>query len=180
MTLPLDAMWGWPRARDLRFGFVRRPASATETEHRHQGVDLAAPTGTPVRAAAAGRVVLAVNEPRFLALPNGRRRQVWRGYGRVVVVEHAPSELTLYAHLNSLDVHEGQMVEEGQQIGTVGRTAWRPPDLDRLTRAPHLHFETLTRFPPRPERDRLDPEPWLEARGETLPFRRAPRRGLPA
>lgn len=84
----------------------------------HNGVDLAAPTGTPVAAAGRGRVVMATN--RIVT-------------GGTVVIEHLPAVYSLYYHLDSLDVHIGDIVEQGEHIGTVGSTG--------LSTGPHLHWE---------------------------------------
>ncbi|MCS6987831.1 MAG: M23 family metallopeptidase [Sphingomonadaceae bacterium] len=84
----------------------------------HQGVDFAAPTGTPVVASAAGRVTLAG----------------WSGgYGQVVEVDHGRGLKTRYAHLSRIDVRPGQAVGQGQRIGAVGSTG--------LSTGPHLHYE---------------------------------------
>ena len=84
----------------------------------HNGVDLAAPVGTPVFASAAGRVVLA------------RQRII---SGNSVVIEHLPGVFTLYYHLDEMEVQEGQRLYQGQRIGTVGMTG--------LATGPHLHWE---------------------------------------
>jgi murein DD-endopeptidase MepM/ murein hydrolase activator NlpD len=87
---------------------------------QHQGVDYAAPLGTPVVTVADGTVVHAG--------PNG-------GYGNLVVVDHGAGITTYYAHLSAFGegVQEGARVERGQEIGLVGSTG-------RST-GPHLHFE---------------------------------------
>ena len=85
---------------------------------RHTGVDIAAPQGTPIAAAAAGKVVFA-----------GRRG----GYGNTVEIEHADGQRTRYAHAARLLVKVGDEVKPGQPIATVGSTG-------RST-GPHLHFE---------------------------------------
>lgn len=84
----------------------------------HNGVDLAAPIGTSVVAAGAGRVVLAAD--RVLT-------------GLTVVLEHLPGVYSLYYHLDSLVVEEGRLVDQGETIGTVGMTG--------LATGPHLHWE---------------------------------------
>lgn len=88
--------------------------------HRHQGLDIAAAPGTPIYAAASGRVVCAD----------------WKnGYGKMVLIEHADGRLTRYAHASQLLVSCGDMVEVGQEIALVGSTGH--------STGPHLHFEIL-------------------------------------
>lgn len=96
---------------------VRRDVS----DRPHQGIDLAAPKGTPIHAAAAGKVIAAGE----LAENNGR-------YGTSVIIETG-SRQTLYAHLNSVAVKVGDRVTAGQLIGAVGETGFAT--------GPHLHFE---------------------------------------
>lgn len=87
---------------------------------KHNGVDWAAPTGTPVQAAAAGRIARADLSP---------------SYGNIVYIDHADGAQTRYAHLNKFapGIKRGDTVEAGQLIGYVGTTG-------RST-GPHLHFE---------------------------------------
>nr|WP_216086672.1 M23 family metallopeptidase [Halothece sp. PCC 7418] len=85
----------------------------------HQGIDIAAPIGTPILAAAPGEVVVA-----------GWSRG---GYGNLVKLKHPDGSLTLYAHNNKVLVRKGQEVDQGQQIAEMGSTG-------RST-GPHLHFE---------------------------------------
>jgi murein DD-endopeptidase MepM/ murein hydrolase activator NlpD len=87
----------------------------------HLGIDIAARTGTPIRAADAGYVVMA-------------GRDTW-GYGNQVVIDHGNGFWTRYAHLNTILVRAGQSVDKNQQIGTMGSTG-------RST-GPHLHFEVI-------------------------------------
>lgn len=87
----------------------------------HQGIDLAAPKGTAVYAAAAGKVIAAGQ----LAENDGR-------YGTAIIVDSGSAQ-TLYAHLNSLAVKAGERVEAGQLIGAVGASGFAT--------GPHLHFE---------------------------------------
>jgi murein DD-endopeptidase MepM/ murein hydrolase activator NlpD len=84
----------------------------------HHGVDIAAPTGTPVQAMRSGRV---------------EHAGAWGGYGLSVLISHGPHVRTLYAHLSRIDVREGERVRGGQRIGAVGRTG--------NATGPHLHFE---------------------------------------
>ena len=85
----------------------------------HQGIDLAAPVGTPVYAAREGVVLYADD--------------VVRGYGKMVVISHAGDLLTAYAHTSVLLVRKGDRVRKGQIIARVGQTGHAT--------APHLHFE---------------------------------------
>lgn len=84
----------------------------------HEGVDVAAPHGTPVRAMKAGRV---------------EHAGAWGGYGLSVLISHGTNVRTLYAHLSRIDVRVGERVDGRQQIGAVGQTG--------NATGPHLHFE---------------------------------------
>jgi murein DD-endopeptidase MepM/ murein hydrolase activator NlpD len=103
-----------------RFG-VRRVLNG-KPRSLHSGVDIAVGKGTPIKASNGGRIVLA--DGLYLS-------------GNTVVVDHGWGVSTNYAHLDRIDVTEGQMVEKGQVIGTVGSTG-------RST-GPHLHFGALIR-----------------------------------
>lgn len=98
------------------FGMRLHPISGQWKQH--DGLDLAAPQGTPIQAAAAGEVVQAGTA---------------EGYGNTVVLEHADGSQTLYGHCHRLKVRPGQMVEQGQVIATVGSSG--------VSTGPHLHFE---------------------------------------
>jgi murein DD-endopeptidase MepM/ murein hydrolase activator NlpD len=84
----------------------------------HEGIDIWAPEGTPIKAAAGGVVVWAG--------PRG-------GYGNAVIIDHGSGVGTVYAHQSSVAVAAGQSVSRGQVIGYVGHTG--------LAGGPHLHFE---------------------------------------
>ena len=99
-------------------GFAMRFHPIHQTWRQHNGVDYAAPTGTPVRSVGDGVVEFA-----------GRQN----GYGNVVQIKHANDRSTLYAHLSRIDVRQGQRIEQGVRIGAVGSTGW--------STGPHLHFE---------------------------------------
>lgn len=93
----------------------------TQGLHGHNAVDIGAPVGTPVYAAAEGRVILA-------------RYSGWNGgYGNYFIIAHPNGTQTLYSHVASIFVSVGQRVDRGEQVGTVGSTG-------RST-GPHLHFE---------------------------------------
>ncbi len=85
----------------------------------HGGIDIAAPIGTPILAAASGVVDYAT----------------WNdgGYGNMIDIRHADGTITRYAHMNELYVKEGQTVSQGQTIGAMGSTGF--------STGPHLHFE---------------------------------------
>lgn len=88
----------------------------------HAGIDIPAAKGTPVGAAAAGRVVFAA---------------VGEGFGKLVVLEHAHGVRTRYAHLSRINVRVGQYVKARDTVGLVGATG--------EASGPHLHFEVLVR-----------------------------------
>ena len=112
-------------------GFGARLDPFSGRERMHPGLDLAAPEGTPVLAAAGGTV-------RY----SGRRG----GYGNVVIVEHDDGTESRYAHCRELTVKAGERVGSGQAIATVGSTG-------RSTGA-HLHFEV------RRDGEAIDPSTW--------------------
>ena len=85
----------------------------------HKGIDIAAPTGTPINAAADGVVVSA-----------GWNRG---GYGKLVDIRHPDGTLTRYAHNSKILVRKGQQVQQGQRISLMGSTGF--------STGPHLHFE---------------------------------------
>ena len=85
----------------------------------HAGIDIAAPVGTPILAAASGVI-------EYATWSDG-------GYGNMIDIRHADGTITRYAHMNELYVKEGQTVGQGQMIGTMGSTGF--------STGPHLHFE---------------------------------------
>ncbi|MHB8418184.1 MAG: peptidoglycan DD-metalloendopeptidase family protein [Myxococcales bacterium] len=117
---PRPTRFAWPIQGILVSRFGRRGG-----EH-HDGIDIAAPEGTPIGAAAAGRVIFAGVE---------------RGYGNLVILDHGGGEATVYAHCSELLAHVGEAVAAGKIIAKVGRTG-------RAT-GPHLHFEVRERAQPR-------------------------------
>ena len=102
------------------------------TRRLHAGVDMTASHGTPIKAAAGGRVILAT---------------YYGGYGNAVVIDHGAGLATLYAHQSSLAVGLGAQVSAGQVIGHVGSTG--------LSTGAHLHFEVRVNGTP------VDPVPYL-------------------
>jgi murein DD-endopeptidase MepM/ murein hydrolase activator NlpD len=101
----------------------------------HEGIDLPAPVGTPVFAAADGRVVYAGN--------------AIRGYGNLIVLKHAGDLLTAYAHNSVLLVSQGQTVRAGDRIALVGQSGHAT--------GPHLHFEVRSGQIPRDPMSYLPP-----------------------
>ncbi len=112
-------------ATTVRSGYYARPINGgvrTQGIHRTNAVDLAAPIGTPIYAAAPGKVIVA--------------KYGWNGgYGNYVIIQHTNGTKTLYAHMRAggLRVKRGQQVKRGQLIGRMGSTG-------RST-GPHVHFE---------------------------------------
>ena len=124
-----------PTGGSLKSGFLRKPVHYTRVSspfnmHRfhpilhirrpHEGVDLASPRGTPVKAAANGKIV-------FMGKDGG--------YGNLIKIDHGHYVATRYAHLSRFakGLHVGSYVHEGQRIAYVGSTG--------LATGPHLHFE---------------------------------------
>ena len=99
-----------------RFGWRTHPL--TGTRRFHSGIDIGAPSGTPVVATATGTVVSAG----------------WNGgYGKAVVIQHNDTQQTLYGHLSEISVQPGQQIAQGTVLGLVGSTG--------NSTGPHLHFE---------------------------------------
>jgi murein DD-endopeptidase MepM/ murein hydrolase activator NlpD len=116
----------WPLA-DYRYGGM-----FMDTDIVHTGIDIPNPRGTPVLAAAAGKVVWA---GYGLFTGNNNPKDP---YGMAITIQHdfgyeSQRLFTIYAHLDRIDVVRGQRVETGQAIGIVGNTG--------NTTGPHLHFE---------------------------------------
>jgi murein DD-endopeptidase MepM/ murein hydrolase activator NlpD len=112
-ALPAGLRFQWP----LEIGRVTSRFGPRRDVH-HDGIDISAPRGTPVRAAADGRVLYSDR---------------LRGYGNLVIVDHGAGFATVYAHNTRNDVSAGERVGSGQVIATVGETG--------QTSGPHLHFE---------------------------------------
>lgn len=129
----------WPVTGRISGVFGSRRILNGQPRQPHLGLDIAAPTGTPVAAACPGIVRLA--EPD-LYFPGG-----------TIVLDHGHGVSSTYMHLSRLDARVGQRVAQGAWIGAVGATG-------RVT-GPHLHFEIGWRGTP------LDPETALPPRPET-------------
>ena len=115
---------GWVTSR---FGHRRSPF--TGTLQLHEGIDIGARKGTPVKASADGIVIYA-----------GWKQE----YGRMITLDHGYGFRTRYGHLDTLHVRSGQRVKRGGIIGTVGNTGKRT--------GPHLHYEVrLNNVPTNPK-----------------------------
>jgi murein DD-endopeptidase MepM/ murein hydrolase activator NlpD len=124
---------------EITSGFGERIDPFTELDAFHRGLDVSAPLGTPVRAAAAGRAV-------FVG-PSA-------GYGLVVELEHETGVFTRYAHVGELLVKKGEAVKRGHTIGLVGTTG--------RTTAPHVHYEVWVDGHP------VDPMKYILPAGESV------------
>lgn len=114
-----------PQGSEAQISYYTAPLShyiETQGIHGYNAVDLAAPLGTPIMAAADGDVVVAQGNGGW----NG-------GYGNYVVISHSNGSQTLYAHMSKVAAYDGETVAQGQVIGYVGRTG--------LATGPHVHFE---------------------------------------
>lgn len=134
------AGWTLPAVGRFSSGYGPRGGAA------HNGVDIAAPLGTPIVAAAAGVVVGVCTT----------NRSPCTGYGSLVTVDHGGGVVTRYAHMRGSDVvvRAGDRVTAGQQLARVGN--------EGQSTGPHLHFEVR-------DGDRFtDPVPFLAARGVAL------------
>lgn len=98
-----DTRFVWPVQGPILSEFGRTPAG-----QRNDGINIAAPRGTPVRAAAAGTVTYAGNE--------------LKGYGNLILIRHDDGYVTAYAHADKLLVARGARVERGQVIAHAGAT----------------------------------------------------------
>jgi len=120
VTFDASSGWLWPIAGHYTVTslFAMRRHPITGAYGHHTGTDIAAPNGTPIKAAANGVVIISV-----------------RGvsYGNYVVIQHQSGIQTLYAHMSSRAVSEGQVVNQGDVIGYVGSTG--------SSTGNHLHLE---------------------------------------
>ena len=110
----------WPlKSGELSSLFSR---TRSKSRRKHLGIDIVAPKGTPVHAVLDGIVEV---------VSNGGKG--FRGYGRVIIINHSDQLWTLYSHCSTMNVKVGQRVKRGDVIAAVGRTG-------RAT-TNHLHFE---------------------------------------
>ena len=131
ITIDSETNYMWPLPGYYRltslFGYRIHPI--TGKAHSHTGIDIPAPGGTPILACKSGQVVTSANH---------------YSYGNYVVIDHGNGNSTLYAHMSSRAVSEGQMVTQGQTIGYVGTTG--------SSTGNHLHLEVRDNY------TRVDPE----------------------
>ena len=129
LQLPLDKNTFWVSSE---FGKRKNPFS--HEEKNHNGIDLAAPEGTPVYAIKDGAV--------YVCVPNDKE------FGNYVILSHDTGKTTsVYAHLQSFTVEQYQTVKKGEIIGYVGQTG--------MTTGPHLHFEIRQGGKPENPRQKL-------------------------
>ena len=133
---PTGSGYQWPLPSSCltltsAFGYRIHPISGQP--HSHTGIDVSAARGTPIYAAKGGQVIMS----EYGSGVN------W-SYGNFVVIDHGDGTTTLYAHMSSRAVSEGQMVTQGQTIGYVGNTG--------NSKGNHLHLEV------RVNGQRVDPE----------------------
>lgn len=107
-------MWPLQGRITSRYGAYRRMGGS----HRHTGVDIAAPFGTPIYAADSGEVIFS---------------GWWDGYGKAIVIDHGRNRSTVYGHMSRIYLQAGVPVSKGQTIGLEGSTGY--------STGPHLHFE---------------------------------------
>ena len=111
----------WPTKGTLTSSFGKRNG------RKHEGIDIAAPKGTPIYSAADGEVVFSGWGPT--------------GYGKMVIIKHQHHLTTVYAHNSKILVKKGVRVKQGQKISLMGSTG-------RST-GPHLHFEVRNNTEPK-------------------------------
>jgi murein DD-endopeptidase MepM/ murein hydrolase activator NlpD len=143
-TVLADAPSLWPLEGRVGSSFGERQDPINGEGAFHSGIDIEAPYGTPVRAAADGEVTGA---------------SMGAGYGRQIVLDHGHDVVTLYGHLSAMAVVPGQHVARGQVIGYVGQSG-------RAT-GPHLHYEVRVHRVP------VNPHKYLRTTYDQLTFETA-------
>jgi len=150
LARPMDAVYQNLIERGYRYG-----STANGKREPHHGVEFSNASGTPVLAAAVGKVIFAAEDKPVIFSP-------WsRFYGNLVVIQHELPEIadqiyTLYAHLSTIQVEEGDVVQIEEQIGEVGMSG--------RAIGSHLHFEV--RVGGKNYTNTRNPELWLKQLGE--------------
>ncbi|MEF3305416.1 murein hydrolase activator EnvC family protein [Paenibacillus sp. GYB003] len=124
--------WPLPGRSTISSGFVHRINPVTKKSENHKGIDIPAPAGTEIHAAAPGTVIIA---------------QWMNGYGNTIVIDHGGGLQTWYGHAKSLAVEEGAQVKTGDVVSYVGSTGQSTGN--------HLHFEVRKNSVP------VDPMPYV-------------------
>ncbi len=119
----------------LASGFGVRLNPFHKAKYNHPGVDFTAPRGTPVLAAAPGRVTTA------------KLSSLQAGHGSYIAINHGNGFITQYAHLDEVLVRNGEKISKGQVIGTVGNSGG--------SIVPHLHYEIIQ------NNEHVDPLPFI-------------------
>lgn len=133
---PVHALPVAPVEGEVGFGYGQTSKLLGGDRQFHEGVDIRAKRGTPVRAAGEGKIIDATDRYRGSV-----------DWGKVVVIDHGHGLVTRYAHLDSYVVRKGDRVDAGDIIGAVGSTG--------KATGPHLHFEVIE------DGKTIDPSPVL-------------------
>jgi murein DD-endopeptidase MepM/ murein hydrolase activator NlpD len=126
--------------------FGTRISPFTRSNDFHKGLDLSAPRGTPIYAAADGVVTFSGRYPLSKSVN-------WWRFGNVVVVNHANRFVTIYAHCDTIRAKPGQKVRQGDTIATVGSTGWSTNS--------HLHYEVRSDLEQPGEHIPIDPRIYI-------------------
>ncbi len=117
------------------YGVRRYYNGVFASDYYHRGVDYAAPFGAPIVAPAAGKIALV-----------GREAEGFAVHGNTVGIDHGQGVVSIFLHLNQISVEEGQEVDAGQQVGTIGTSG--------ASTGPHLHWGLFV------HEVAVDPVPW--------------------